>query len=163
MTGMVAGQIPVAASATSVTGSIASGQLPATTTNDSAAAGKVGEVISSVITTGVALPTATAVAVASIALTAGDWDVMGEVWFQPGTGTVSLFQAAINTAASIPGAPSIGSALWFVIPAAGGYTMVPLSPCRASLAGSATYFLVAEQTGGATYAAIGKIWARRAR
>jgi predicted nucleic acid-binding protein len=57
------------------------GQAPATQTNDSAAAGKVGEFITSNIVVGsaVALTTGTAANVTSVSLTAGDWDVCGEV------------------------------------------------------------------------------------
>jgi hypothetical protein len=49
MSGMIAGQIPVAATATSVTSSIAAGHLPGTQTNDAAAAGQVGEYLISTV------------------------------------------------------------------------------------------------------------------
>ena len=57
----------------------------------------IGEVISSNVTTGVALTTAVAANVTSISLTAGDWDVQGEVWIQLGTGGATTAHAAINT------------------------------------------------------------------
>jgi hypothetical protein len=98
---MVAGQIPIAASPTSVASSIAAGQLPATTTNDNAAAGRVGEYVESniPIASGLTATSGAILNVTSISLTAGDWDVWGVVAangsgailvdFRGGVGTVS--------------------------------------------------------------------------
>lgn len=79
-----------AASATSVAFTSTSGII-GTTTNDSAAAGSVGQYISSTVTAG--SPTnittsATAQDVTSISLTAGDWDVSGNIGFFPANTTV---------------------------------------------------------------------------
>ena len=74
-----------------------------TTTNDSAAAGSVGQLISSLI------PEASAVSVTnntrrditSITLTAGDWDVWGNVAFDSGTATnLVLLYGWMNTASA---------------------------------------------------------------
>jgi hypothetical protein len=165
MSGMVAGQIPIAASATSVTSSIAPGHLPGTATNDSAAAGQVGEVISSVVTSGVAVATGATATVGSIALTAGDWDVMGEVWFAPGsTGVLSLI-AALNGVASLPGSEFLTASLsnQTFAAASATYNQMAICPCRISTAGPQTMFLLASQTNGVGTTATGKIWARRAR
>ncbi len=140
-----------------------SGHVSGTATNDNAAAGQVGEIVSVIVSTGVAAPTGTAITVGSIALTAGDWDVMGEVWFAPGTGVMSTIEGGINTvAATIPLAPALGTSTLFAS-SAGGFEIRPVCPCRASLAAPATYYLTAQQGGGTGVTVTGKLWARRAR
>jgi len=61
-----------------------------TTTNDNAASGSVGQFISSQVlqASPVSLTTATPANVTSISLTAGDWDVCGNVSFIPGSSVV---------------------------------------------------------------------------
>jgi hypothetical protein len=61
-------------------------RVQGTNTNDSAAAGYVGEYIASNITTPLGLTSATPTNLTTISLTAGDWDVTGAVKF---TGTAS--------------------------------------------------------------------------
>lgn len=57
-----------------------------TNTNDSATAGFVGEIVSSISSTPVAISTsATYQDFTSISLTAGDWDIEGEIGFDPNT------------------------------------------------------------------------------
>ena len=71
-----------------------------TTTNDSAAAGTVGEEIVSTVIVGsaVSLTTATAATVTSIALTAGDWDVSFDAMFTGGTTTLVVYtKASLST------------------------------------------------------------------
>jgi hypothetical protein len=164
VSGLTAGQLTVAASATTITSSIANGQLPATATNDNAAAGKVGEVISTVVTAGVALPTTVVTTIATLALTAGDWDVQGEVWIASNNAT--FVQAGIHSvAATIVGVPTLGLAAAYIQNSAAtmGEMVIPLSPCRVSLASPTNMFLNAGQTGGSGATGSGKIWARRAR
>ena len=69
------------------------GQLPGTATNDTPAAGNVGEYISAQLALGsaVALTTGTPVNLTSIPLTAGDWEVWAAVWFSPAA-TTSITQ-----------------------------------------------------------------------
>jgi hypothetical protein len=71
----------------------AAGQLPGTATNDSAAAGDVGEYVSSVIATGSAtsFTTATAKNITSISPTAGDWDVQGECWINSSAASTAQY------------------------------------------------------------------------
>jgi hypothetical protein len=74
-----------------------------TTTNDSAAAGSVGEYVTASATT-VAISNNTSTNLTSISLTAGDWDVWGNLSFHSATTTVTN---AINcwissTSASLP-------------------------------------------------------------
>jgi hypothetical protein len=59
-----------------------SGVKTGTTTNDNAAVGSIGEYVSGT-GTGVTLTNGTAANVASITLTAGDWDVTGNMTFTP--------------------------------------------------------------------------------
>lgn len=76
-----------------------------TTTNNNAAAGSVGEFVSSVILSGSAV-TATANAasdVTSISLTAGDWDVWGNItWPTTGTTVNGLIGWISSTSATLP-------------------------------------------------------------
>ena len=131
-----------------------------------AAPGMVGEVISSVVLgPGVTLVSASGTNITSISLTAGDWDVQGEVWVAPGTGA-TLMQGAINTAsAGMPVGPTMGVARTTISATFGTTgTFLPLSPCRASLAAATTYYLNANVTfSSGTTTAYGKIWARRVR
>jgi hypothetical protein len=75
-----------------------------TTTNNSAAAGSVGEIISSVIPSGgtlVSLTNGAAVAVVAITLTAGDWDIWANISITGGATTQLTFaKAAIYTTSS---------------------------------------------------------------
>lgn len=79
--------------------------LVGTTTTTAAASGVIGESISSLVALGsaVTFTTATAMNVATITLTAGDWDVQGNVNFSETVATVSARSAGINsTSATIP-------------------------------------------------------------
>ena len=145
--------------------------LLGTTTNDAAAAGWVGEYISQVVAPGTAWPMATDTFgdLASIALTAGDWDVSVNVFVVLGSAvSASRLQAGISsssgttttgyangdTAASNPEA----------VPAGGYGVSVVVSGMRVSLSGSATYYLKSALTfagGTPNYGA--RISARRVR
>jgi len=157
-----------AASATSITFSSTSGII-GTTTNNNAAAGSVGELIESQILVGsaVALTTATPANITSISLTAGDWDVWGNVWFNPaGTTVVTIIQGAINTvSASLPTAPGMGArerlALSFTTGQAQSMFVGQIS---ISLAATTTIYLVAQSTfSTSTLDGYGYIGARRVR
>ncbi len=65
------------------------GQIQGTATNDSAAAGRIGELIPSTVLSGSAVPlvTDTSKTITSIKLTPGDWDLSGEVVFSFGATT----------------------------------------------------------------------------
>jgi hypothetical protein len=71
-----------------------------TSTNDSAAAGSVGEYVSSTIASGsaISLSTGTAANLTSISLTAGDWDVWVNSLFIPaGTTNVTILANSVST------------------------------------------------------------------
>ena len=143
--------------------------LPGTTTNDSAAAGTVGEYISAEVTSGapVALTTVTQTNVTSISLTAGDWDIWANVTFAcaattvitGGIGSISATSATLDTsgghAASIsqPNAGFTG----------GNHTTNP-GTVRISLASTTTIYMVAfANFATSTCSAYGYLAARRRR
>jgi len=69
----------------SLTFSPTTGGIIGTTTNNDADAGKVGEMLSTVVLVGapIAMTTNVAINIASVSLTAGDWDVWGTLWLNP--------------------------------------------------------------------------------
>lgn len=142
-----------------------------TATNNNATAGQIGEYITASVAVGSAVPLTTQVSanIASISLTAGDWDVSGVVCYNIGAGDTqaSAFQKISTTSAdpfttigltdtscwrgSIVGAITQGLAL-------------PISTTRLSLAGTTTVFLVANAGhSGGTLSGYGQIAARRSR
>jgi hypothetical protein len=144
----------------------APGHIPGTQTNDSAAAGQVGEIISAVITTGVALPSGAVVVVGSISLTAGDWDVSGELWISgANTAAITEVAGAISTTTSLPAGPSLAESFVDLIPGALTQGVIfGLVPCRQLLAATTTINMLGYQSGGTgAPVAKGRIWARRAR
>lgn len=142
-----------------------------TTTNDSAAAGSVGEYVSSVIAQGsaVSLSTDTAANITSITLTAGDWDVWGKGQFSPNPGvttvayilcSISSTSAVLNESGDRVAAYSPGGA---DIPYIGYITVSP-GPVRISVASTTTYYLVGQSGfGTSTMSAWGALLARRVR
>lgn len=128
----------------------ATGQIAATATNDDAAAGKVGEYISSTVTSGSAISlTSTVVAnITSISLTAGDWDIRACSAFTGGaTTTVNYTMGSISTtSATLNNEPGFFANQ---VPAGGtsfgtsGQIQFCIGPSRVSLSGSTTYYLVA--------------------
>ena len=137
------------------------------TDGSDAAAGQIGEVISSTVNApGVTLVSSTTKTITSILLTAGDWDVQGEVWPTPSGSTLTGYVAGISTTNNSNDPPGIGvSRNTLQNP---GSTMnagaVPLKTCRASLSQSTTYYLVGNATfASGTCTAFGNIWARRVR
>ncbi len=146
-------------------------QLLATTTNDAATSGNVGEYLSNSVLVGSAPAITTGVAstICQLTITAGDWNVWGELYYTLGaTTTVTAYGAWINTTTnSIAGVPLGG---WYSINCAsvtpnstifGGGTAGPI---RVSLSGNTTYFLVAQMTfGTSTSNAYGTLQARRVR
>ena len=169
LTTSLANYLPLSGGA--LTGALTPSQtagLVGTTTNNNANAGVVGESISSNVTTGVPLTTSgTVYNITSISLTAGDWDVSGEVWFVAGTGAPTAAQAGISvTSASLPGSSGTAqarSAITATLTASSALNM-PLRTCRVTIASTTIYYLVAYMIfpSGAPTAA-GNIIARRMR
>jgi hypothetical protein len=135
-----------------------------------AAAGQIGEVISTVNTTGASLATTVANNIASISLTPGDWDVHGEVWFSATGGAPSGIWAAItNVSNTFPSVVSLNQSRAQVImppgtPFSGGYMMLTPPTCRVNITSPAIYYVMAQcQFAAGTVQATAKIWARRMR
>lgn len=142
-----------------------------TATNNSAAAGFIGEHMTSNIVVGsaVALTTNTWADVTSISLTAGDWDVSGVVGFTElttGAPTQTGYGVSDGVGATINGSGGDNFAFSTAIPTAtgGGDSSGTMPVYRVSLSGSVTYNLKAFMKFAAgTYAAYGRISARRVR
>lgn len=144
---------------------LVAGQIPGTATNDSASAGNIGEFITASLSN-VALTTATAANICSITLTAGDWDVWGEVYFNPaGATTITAIAAGTATTSTVlPTAPGGGLVQIAATMTTGTPQALPVGVERYSLGGSTTIYLVAlSDFGTSTMQANGKISARRAR
>jgi hypothetical protein len=140
-----------------------------TNTNDSAAAGFVGEVISSTVLTGsgILLTTATPANVTSISLTAGDWDVYHLAYFNPaGATNMTLWFASIALVSATldvtpgryiltryPGGSVIGGDF-------GGYMVGDQLSISAT---TTVYMVVRADFTVSTCRAFGKIYARRRR
>ena len=132
--------------------------IQGTTAGGNAAAGYVGEYISatnsgSTVTSGVASD------ITSISLTAGDWDVNGNI-FGVGSGSTTFVSAwTSTTSASAPVAP-----LFNEISIAGGFAFGINAPYnRLSISSTTTVYLSGTISGVGTMTAYGKIQARRVR
>jgi len=140
-----------------------------TATNDNATAGDVGEFVSaSVSTPGSSLSNNTVTNVTSISLTAGDWDVCGQVVFSPaGSTTATVYIGSINTVSATLGNTTGTTSSQTVFVAgflAGGTNCVVVNPCRISIASTTTVYLIAYSTFAvSTMSVAGVITARRMR
>lgn len=140
-----------------------------TTTNDNANAGSIGEVISSsVASPGVSLTSSVSVGtnVTSISLTAGDWDVWGNIYPVPAGSTV--IQNERGTIATSTGAIGVygdpGSFLMDITSPTGNAMSISVGPVRLSLASTTTVYLVTSALfTTSTCTAFGQIFARRRR
>jgi len=142
------------------------GGIIATTTNNNANAGSVGEYITSVIGSGsaVSLTTGTAANVTSITLTPGDWDVSGVVEFTPAAGTAVTYIAGSSGTTSATHNAQNGFLIGGIGAGIVGVLANPIGTVRYSVASNTTVYLVAQSAfSGGTMAAYGFIGARRAR
>jgi hypothetical protein len=148
--------------------------IQGTNTNDSAAAGYIGEVIESLVASGseVSMTTATAKSITSISLTAGDWEVSGAVTFVfAATTTTTQMQAGTstttNTMSAAQGAPVSNQIT--VVQNYASFTpnstsTVPFASYRVTLSATTTLYLVGVVAfGTSTCTARGYIHARRIR
>jgi len=141
----------------SVTFSPTTQGIVGTTTNDNAAAGYVGQFITATVGP-TALTTTVAANVASISLTAGDWDVFG----------VSQTTFAGNCTLYACGISAVSATLPAIYPSIQGPTMTStngMAPntVRASLASTTTYYLVVQANFTVTADSFGLLSARRVR
>jgi hypothetical protein len=161
-----------AATATSLTFSPTTGGIVGTTTNDNADAGKVGEYISSQVLFANRFNVSqnVPVTVTQVNLTAGDWDVSGNVFFfvaggssgtfSGGYSAISLISATMPDQSLFSGPNAVNGS---VFPTLGN----AVSTQRVSLAAPATVYLVTIAgtfgPGGPTVSVSGFIGARRMR
>jgi hypothetical protein len=149
---------------------ITRGQILGEATTGAASAGNIGEYIEAVVAVGAATALTTNVGktVTSIGLTAGDWDVAGNIsYVQAATTSVTFIQSCIslvnNTIDNTVGR-SAAEAMNATVPTAGTGFAMPLQPVRMSVSGATTVFLVAFSTFTvAAHTAYGIIRARRVR
>jgi len=137
--------------------------ISGTTAADNVAAGFVGEVISSVIASGsaVSFTNATPKTLTSISLTAGDWDVWGNVYSQAST-QLQTTQGGINTTTNT--LPDISLQFYLACTAATTSNLgSPVPGIRVNISSTTTYYLVASLQGTGTLTSSGGIYARRRR
>ena len=145
------------------------GQIKGTATNDNASAGNIGEYISSTVLSGSAVSLSSGVAtnVTSISLTAGDWDVWGNIAYNQGGTTIDtvLYGWTNTVSATSPTSPNGGAFFGVYPPATGGTNGIyPVGMQRVSLSGTTTVYLTTDAIfSGSTSAAFGFIGARRVR
>lgn len=148
---------------------ISLGQTPATSTNDSASAGNVGEYSSSTlpVASAIGMTTNSVIVISSVALTSGDWDVWGNMGYFSSTLTVtSLLQGAISSnSATMPSNTSPRAIYAEQNVSFTNYAMAsPVGSTRVLLATSATIYLLMQATFvTSTASAYGDIEARRRR
>lgn len=143
------------------TGALTAGGIVGTTTNNNAAAGQVGEFIESL--SGNVNVTTSIVNLTSITLTAGDWDVVGRV-SNLGSGGINAYTIYGISTANNTISGSFGKDNNYIANAIDGTVSVGNGTIilRISLAGSATYYLNA-QNPTYTALAVGYLSARRVR
>lgn len=163
----VLGALTMGSGSAQVTGGTNNGvALTGSNTNDSASAGQVGEFISAEVASGsaVAVGNNTAGNIASISLTAGDWDVWGNigVTFSGGAGTGATGWIS-TTSAAVPTDFSNGGAFASISGTTMSAAVFPTGTRRLSLASTTTVYLsiLAVFTSSAT--GYGFIGARRRR
>lgn len=132
-------------------------------TNDSAAAGSVGEIIQSTVTVASAIGLTSGISanVTTISLTAGDWDVFGNITVF-GTGITSVTGGISIVSATRPD----GSIMMEYIPTAGTTTTAfatPVVNVRFTLNSSLTAYLVVNSTFTTSASVCGYLGARRRR
>jgi len=160
-----------AATATTIAFSPTTGGIIGTNTNDNASSGNVGEYIETSIGTGsaVSLVNATAKDIATITLTAGDWDLSGQVSFITAASTsMTAYILSIGSSANtIDFNPGRFTALSYaaIVPGVNnGAVAAAIGPLRFSLSGSTTLHLVTQASFTAsTLSGWGLIRARRIR
>lgn len=167
--GSTTGQITIGGSLSQVALIQATMRAQGSSTNDSAAAGYYGEYVESSLALGsaTALTTSTPKTVTSISLTAGDWQVCGNLALtQNGSTVLTVWAGGISlTNNTLPTSPNGGAYFNSYPPSTAGLNPAhPVGCMRQSLSATTTVYLVAQATfATSTSSAYGDIWARRAR
>lgn len=140
--------------------------LVGTTTNNDANAGSVGEYAHSEVPIGspVSLTTTTGANITSLSLTAGDWEVSGNINFSASTATVTGTSGGIT--ATTGTVPTDGTEVYSGVQVTllSETDSVTIPPKRFSLSGTTTVYLVGKSTFSAgSVGGFGAIKARRVR
>lgn len=122
-------------------------QILGTATNDSAVAGNIGEYISSSVMVGsaVSLTSGASTDIATISLTAGDWNVQAQGALNPAAGTItqSLFVGISTTSNTLPTTAAENNMQRYSgASVASAGLIVSAGPMRMSVAGATTVYLV---------------------
>ena len=151
-----------AASATSIGFTSTSGII-GTTTNNSAAAGSVGEFqqVNVVVGSAVSLTTNTAANVATLSLTAGDWDVWGNIGFDCAGTCTTMIGWISSTSATLPALSLQTRYLGFSVVAED--FVFPVTQIRISNSGTANVYLSCRGAFTGATGGFGNIYARRRR
>lgn len=156
------------------TSSISSSGVAGTGTNNNSPTGALGEFQTATVASGsaVSLSNGAGTNVTSISLTAGDWDVSGQVDFVLAGVTATLFQSGISvvsaTLPSQPGGSGLGTDALANVPLLTTVLSATYAQScgvvRVSIAATTTVYLVAVGTFSVgTLTAYGTLRARRAR
>lgn len=146
--------------------------LSGTSTNDNAAAGYVGEYLSSSVGAGGNLTTGTITNVTSLSITAGDWDVGATIVFAGGATTllyslISTISTANNTQSAVLNTGILADSGGTLFSGYAPNNLIPVSTpsIRLSLASTTTYYLnaIANFTTSTTNVSSAILWARRRR
>jgi len=153
----------------SISPTITTPNIVGVTGGSNALAGSVGEYISSTVAQGsaIAMTSNTPINVTSISLTAGDWDVWGNVGFTTGatTLTTALWGTISTTSATFPASP--GNGAYFNLNFAAltnGAWVFPTGMTRISISATTPVYLVSQASfNTSTQSVYGFIGARRIR
>lgn len=135
-----------------------------TSTNDSAAVGYVGEYISARVASNAAVSMTINVVrdIASIQLTAGDWDVSGGVYLKGATNTAYQTGWISSTSGTEP-TGVFGDNEFIGVTNSSNETTLVIPPYRQSLSSSVTFYLSQKAGATGTLTGAGRISARRVR
>ncbi len=147
-------------------GDIAPTGILGTATNDSAAAGNVGQIVSSLVPFGskISLTNNTGANVTSISLTAGDWDVEGNVSLGEQLSTISVREASINTTSATTATDGSQGYFGYQTTTTSATNTITLTRRRISINSTTTIYLtITVAFSAGTVDAWGTITARRVR
>lgn len=156
------GALVFGTSPTITTPTITTPTIVGTATNNNAAAGSVGEFVTAT-SSSVSMAANTSVNVASVSLTAGDWDVWGTVQFVSGATTIGTggFNCSVSTTSGTAGSQQGG--MNGVALAAGAAPFCTSPAIRLSLSATTTVYIIGAANYSGTATGNGYIAARRRR
>lgn len=160
----LSGYLPIAGG--TLTGPLTPAGIVGVTDGSNAAAGMVGEFISSGVNSGVPVTATVRANANALLLPAGDWDVQGACSFTLSAGTATNLQAYVGTVSNNIAPGATGSPGYAVITGAGLTTgnMLQTGQARFNLVTPTTIYLgIFANFSGGTCTAAASITARRAR